>query len=223
VIRKWFKINRSHLRYSDVIHEIKPIKSGYRLVLTYNLCFTGGAIGSAGAGLQASAGLDRIITNWTTAYNEEIKKDVPELLAYKLEHQYTNANLSFNALKGHDREVVKHLEAVRKQTLSHVYLASLEKTVSGSCDEGRHYDRYYCYGDDDNDGHHAITEEHEVTIKLGPVFNLDGSKFAEDIRVDEHDIVQEGIFDDREPDDEDYEGFTGNAGAEAKHYYRDTV
>jgi hypothetical protein len=209
-----------------VVHEIKPIKSGYRLVLTYNLCYSGSAQGSASAAVEASVRLFRIISSWTAAYNEGKRKGIPEMLAYKLEHQYTNANLGFDALKGHDREVAKHLKAVCLQTGSHVYLADLEKMVLGGAEDEDHYDSYRrCYGGDSDseDGHHSITEVYETYLKLPHVVNLGGTKIAENIQISEDQIIQGDIFEDREPDEEDYEGFSGNAGASATHWYRDTV
>lgn len=217
-------INVSWSRYSDVFHEIKPIKSGYRLVLTYNLCFNDGAHGDASAGVTASERLSRLMSNWSAAYNGE-EDDVPELLTYKLEHQYTNANLSFSALKGHDREVAKHLKAACSETGSHFYLADLEKCVIGDVDDEYQSDDFYGYGDkDDSDGHHTIVDVHESNIELPRVVDLNGVKIAEGIRIDEEQLIPDDIFDeDREPDDEDYEGYTGNAGASATHFYRDTV
>lgn len=42
--------------------------------------------------------------------------------------------------------------------------------------------------------------------------------------VDENRIVQPDLYEsDREPDDEDFEGYTGNEGASATHWYRDAV
>lgn len=53
------------------------------------------------------------------------------------------------------------------------------------------------------------------------VVDLQGNVVAPNVGVDEDEhIVQRGYLGDREPDDEDYEGHTGNAGAQATHWYR---
>lgn len=52
--------------------------------------------------------------------------------------------------------------------------------------------------------------------------DLDGHVLGQEITIQEDDIVQEDPFE-RGPDDEDYEGYTGNVGASAPHWYRDTV
>lgn len=52
--------------------------------------------------------------------------------------------------------------------------------------------------------------------------DLDGHVLGQGITIQEDDDGQEDPFE-RDPDDEDYEGYTGNAGASATHWYRDTV
>lgn len=54
------------------------------------------------------------------------------------------------------------------------------------------------------------------------MIDLDDSLIARDISIEEEDIVQEEPFS-RDPDKEDFEGYTGNVGALATHFYHDTV
>lgn len=51
--------------------------------------------------------------------------------------------------------------------------------------------------------------------------HFDGSVFAEDVEFEVDDIVQLDPFDSREADDEYYEGYMGNYGAQATQWYRD--
>ena len=60
------------------------------------------------------------------------------------------------------------------------------------------------------------------SIELKRMIDLDGSLIARDISIEEDDIVQEEPFA-RDPDEEDFEDYTGNAGASATHFYHDTV
>jgi hypothetical protein len=55
------------------------------------------------------------------------------------------------------------------------------------------------------------------------VVDLNGVTVAEDYSINETDFVEDFPFDDRDPDDEDYSGFTGNEGVSATHWYRDSV
>lgn len=70
-------------------------------------------------------------------------------LAHLLEHQYTDASLCYDGLKGHDKQVVAHLQESCKQGVF-LYLATYDVTIAGGCElDGG-------YGDSD---FHAITEE----------------------------------------------------------------
>lgn len=141
------------------------------------------------------------------------KSDYGGSLAYLLEHQYTGANLSYNALKGHDLEVVSHLREVRSKYDFCLYLASLEIMVEGGCDESD-------YGDED---YHEIIHEVDREIYLKKVVDLDGVEVATDLAFDETTLIPEDPFKKIKPDDEDYSGYTGNEGVSTTHFYHRTV
>jgi hypothetical protein len=211
------------LRYSVVTRKGIPIKSGYRLSLSYSLRYTGGATGSVSAAIEESAKLRSLLASWLTLYKED---QDPAVFVYKLQHP-TKANLCYEELKGKDQKVVKHLEEACSDTSFHLYLAKLERIVEGSCeeDEEDYYDRYdhrpYGYRSDrDEDEHHEIIEVSETTITLDTVFDLHGIVVGKDIVIEEDEVIQEDLLlkdPDREPDEEDYE--EGTVG----HHYRDTV
>jgi len=58
---------------------------------------------------------------------------------------------------------------------------------------------------------------------LQKVVALDGTEVARDIFISKWEMLDPGIFDDRELDDEEYEGWTGNEGATTTHWYRSSV
>ncbi|KAK5123058.1 hypothetical protein LTR85_003254 [Meristemomyces frigidus] len=72
-------------------------------------------------------------------------------------------------------------------------------------------------------GHHTITDETDSSLQLKRVVDTEGVETMKDVNIEEECIIQEDPFEDRDPDEEAYEGFTGNAGASATHWYRDTV
>jgi hypothetical protein len=169
----------------------------------------------------------------------------PDELIYMLEHKYTNASLKLNALKGADLLKARFLKDVCAQTGFGFFLASLERMVAGSAEESDDdrrysyrryrpcgYRRHCCdYDDEDENGgdgyrggyFHTIEEEFERVLKLTRVVDLEGNEVGRDFNIEEENIVQEQPFEDRDPDQEDYQGYTGNAGASATHWYRDTV
>lgn len=140
---------------------------------------------------------------------------LPTYLAYLFKHQYTDASLSYDGLKGHDRQVAAHLREVCTEYGFCVYLANLERSVYGGCDE-----------DDDETnsaGFHDIIEECDKEASLKRVVDLDCSEVARDLEFDEETLIQKEPFEEVDPDDEDYSGFTGNEGVSTTHFYHRTV
>ena len=201
------------LRYADVEYAVRPIKSGFRLVLTYNLVQSASNVPiSPFSSCDATARLGALFRLW----NDHLLKkqsNPTRLMAYVLQHRYTEANLTLHHLKGQDRAKA---EIVREACANHgidFYLANLEYLKTGGC-EGSGYD-------DEDVGFHLIDEILCTETHLRAVFRLDGRKFAEEVTINESDIIQDDAFE-REPDDEDYNGFTGNEGVSATHFFRDS-
>lgn len=87
--------------YSDVSHEVLPVTSGYRWVLTYNL-----ALDSAQPRPSASL-LSQVNTQpLRQALNRWLAQDPTtrenEYFYHILDHDYTETSISLNALKEHD-------------------------------------------------------------------------------------------------------------------------
>ena len=127
------------------------------------------------------------------------------MLCYALEHQKTEASLCLHHLKGTDARVGKALYDASRKTDFTFLLANMEYVVEGECG-GAGY---------------GIEEELESTLKLTLVVEASGSKIAGGVPIDQEDLVQEDLFG-REPDEEDFEEYTGNAGPFATHWYRDS-
>ncbi|KAF2102572.1 hypothetical protein NA57DRAFT_10257, partial [Rhizodiscina lignyota] len=93
--------------YSDVKHEIKPVLTGYRLALTYNLAR------AAGSGERPSAKtIHKRNTEIQRAFEQWQDDDNEPLLVYILGNTYTNVSLSMRNLKGHDRAVCQYLQDI---------------------------------------------------------------------------------------------------------------
>ena len=171
-----------------------------------------------------------------------------------LHHKYTDANLRLDHLKGKDAYLARYLQTACLNQNFCFFLANLERTISGGCDEDTYdpYDHYggrrgYNWRNDDDDGgdddedddgsssrsdetgssgeelgeYHEISDIYKTSLALRTFYRADGQLLAKGISIKEVDIVQDGVFD-RNPDSEDYEGYTGNAGASATHTYRNS-
>ncbi|KAK3113278.1 hypothetical protein LTR53_009592 [Teratosphaeriaceae sp. CCFEE 6253] len=213
--------------YSDVRHEVKPVTDGYRLVLTYDLVqkASSGQIYGLDFGLRFPA-LQEAVAMWSRAADDD-GDESPAV--YALEHQYTDASISLQALKGDDLAKAQALQHFATDHDVVLFLASCEKEISGGAEESYHYGskrRRHGRGDDDgdsSDGYHEITEEFESSLKLTRVVDVHGMKLATGINITEEDFLQEEPYDGRDPTANHYTGHTGNAGASATHWYRDTV
>ena len=120
-------------RYADVMHEVRPVTSGYRLVVVYNLVQTSpGLIPSAARLSCEQRKLEKVLSAW----HQGVKKGngcAPAFLAYALDHEYTEASLNLDSLKGLDKVKADCLTQSCSQTDVGIYLASCEKMQSGSC------------------------------------------------------------------------------------------
>jgi hypothetical protein len=106
-------------------HEIKPIRSGYRLSLAYNLIQTGNAVLPVAP--KASAQLDTalsLVSSWPKSL---------ENIAFLLEHRYSPAELSFTKLHTADREVMELLQAVSSTFPLQIYIGISISFITACC------------------------------------------------------------------------------------------
>lgn len=195
-------------RYADVRHSVEPITSGNRLVLVYNLLqVSQGDLPSSSLLLEEKRRLGRVLAGWNRGMTEP-GADLPKVLLFQFEHEYTDYNLKFDSLKGLDKVKADYLRETCHPNNIGLYLSSMKRSIDGECQ-----------GDDE---YHVIEEVLEEKIELKRMIDLDGNVIAQDIWVDECDIVAEDPFE-RPYDHEDYEGYTGNAGPSTTQYFNDTV
>lgn len=191
--------------YSNVKHEILPVLSGHRLVLTYNLVAppTHLAYLSARALSAENGRLPRLLSEWTKYDDDSCDK-----IIYNLEHQYAEVSLSFGLLKGNDAIRARRLQEACKFTGLGVYLAHCERTAAGP-------------GEEDD---YLNETEADVEVMLRRVIDLQGTVTAKNVLDDvKNEFLQRDAWDDRLPDEEDTEGYQGNYGGDTTHTYYDTV
>ncbi|TVY39810.1 hypothetical protein LSUB1_G005264 [Lachnellula subtilissima] len=210
--------------FSDVTHEMKPVLSGRRLVLTYNLVHQ--ILGPKDLGANTNVAMSKLrllLLAWIKGLEED--DTFPSTQAFLFEHQYTDASLCYDGLKGHDRHVASHLREACNKLEFILYLANLDHTVTGGCD-GYDVDDGWGYGGGGGGGDggiHEITDEIERETSLKKVVELDGTQIAKELPFDEETFIQTDALADVDPDDKDYSGFTGNEGVSTTHFYHRTV
>jgi len=198
--------------YADCQHEIKPLKSGHRLCLTYNLTLaTSTSRGKKAIALPSSYDaaneIKALLDVWSNNENNE-------KIAIVLDHQYTEKSLSLDVLKGIDRAKADILfAATQEHYIAH--LALLTFWQSGTAEGGSY--SYYDYNDE---GDYEMDEIIDETLSVNHWSNRQGEKvqFGE-IILNESDVITEQELLARDPDEEEFEGYTGNAGMTLDRWY----
>ena len=201
--------------YADVNHSVAKVESGHRLVLTYNL------IRQASDSSLAASVLDDHTWNMNKVLSCWGEQDhVYEKLVYILEHEYSEANISLDQLKGKDQPRMRYLlQACQTQGFC-LFFAHLEYSQSGSIEEDE--DDYDWPNRGNGADFHEFIEEIESNWKLSTIFQCDGKQIAEGFDLEEEDLLQTVDFAGIDPDDEECDGYTGNEGCTATHFYHRT-
>ncbi|KAJ3867375.1 hypothetical protein EV359DRAFT_78625 [Lentinula novae-zelandiae] len=228
--------------YTDVQHEVKPITSGYRLALSYNLVHvTPGVPPPILPDMHSSImSLRRVLKKWRTYKYPDIE---PNIMCHILSHKYSPAGLStgFKVLKGKDSYLVAQLMPLAAEQEFFVGLANLTYHQTGTADgDGGYGDYYkrrrgygrYGYGrygyydsdcdDDDDEEVPGIDEVTDTTLIVENLFDMAGKKPAgsKKISLDLENLVQQDAFEDVEPDEDHYEGYMGNYSGEVEQCKR---
>jgi hypothetical protein len=210
--------------YADCEHEIRPLRKGYRLCLVYNLTLARSRKSISAP--RVSEHIERI----TPLLREWAADDSAEKLVITLEHKYTQDGLAWDALKGVDRVQAQVLDQAARRAGCRAYLALLTLWESGSAEySGGGYGyghRGRWYEDDDDEGPEDDGSEYE----MGEIFDssLTAKHWTDSqgqgLPVGELDVEEDELFDPellREIDpEEEFEGYTGNAGMTLQHWYR---
>ena len=198
--------------FTDCDHEIKPITSGYRVSLAYNLLQESGSQKLDQS--QISTHVDQmafLLKSMSSSFANRPK-------AVLLEHQYTPANFSLNSLKHHDRPRAELLlEAAKKAgyfaelgLVTHYQMGSLEG------DDYDYYDSYHRHSENSSDGTMGEVYEEYTHIEHwsnGEIPTLGNLKIGKD------DLITEFEVGEGDPIEEEEEGYTGNAGMSVEYWY----
>ena len=175
--------------YADCYHEVKPITSGYRLCLVYNLAITNRKKQPALAQqMKEIEGIDKAIQEWS--------QEAPEnpILTYLLEHSYSEQNLSLSNLKHGDFAKASVLlnAAEKSGCQAYLCLATYYRTSYGEV-ESYGYGRYSYNDDSDDDLDESDFEEYDVdeeSVYAHAFIAADGSKIdVKKLHLDEDELL----------------------------------
>ncbi|OCH94338.1 hypothetical protein OBBRIDRAFT_801332 [Obba rivulosa] len=199
--------------YTDVKHEVQKITSGYRLALSFNLIHTTDSLRPVlKAQTDKAERLRHILLSW-----KQTLDDAPPKILFLLDHKYSKANLRGSALE--------------EQHGFHLGLAIAECHVTATAEED--YDDYDDYDDYGWGGRRRcrenieMGEEIESHMTIGHLVDLQGHLIAKTLTWDDDNEViptnLEETLKDGDHDRQEYEGYTGNAGATIDRWYRAAV
>jgi hypothetical protein len=200
--------------YADCEHEVRPVTEGYRLSLVFNLCLRPGDTDTPRTAPDYDQQVDRLakrLAAW--------RQDGVEKLAWVLEHEYSEAGLSFDALKNRDAALARILAAAagRADCALHAAILHLEEWGAASYSGG--FDGWGWDGPDDDDLEMEEVEDYRQWLDgwVGP--DGDRPPFGEIELLSEERLPHDAL-DDAEPDEQRIEEATGNAGATVERTYR---
>ncbi len=220
--------------YADCFHEVKPVKSGYRVALTYNLILENPI--KQVIPVNATLG-ERDLMQALRDYfpDGECSADPdyrPSKCVYLLDHQYTQAGLSWRHLKNVDQLRATALKRAADQLNLDIYLTLADIQEIWNCEgdfddhRGRWRNRRYDY-DDDEGTVVAYSEESiqlidliEGNISLQHWLDRDGST----VNLDECSVYEDELgwtkpTDEFKPFQSEYEGWMGNYGNTLDRWY----
>jgi hypothetical protein len=225
--------------YADCEHEIRPVTEGFRLALVYNLTLEKSKHPiRAPRSSEHVVAIARLLGNWVTRHPaDDSQEDLPSKMAIVLDHGYSEAGLASDALKGTDRNKAAILFEAARQAGCDASLALVTKWESGSAEPrgdygyrrygyGRYgyrggYDNGDVDGGDVDGGDYAMSEVHEESLTAKNFLDSEGKQLdVGEIPLEDDEVVSEEPITLWDPDESDFEGYTGNAGMTLERWYR---
>ncbi|WP_200182830.1 2OG-Fe(II) oxygenase [Tomitella biformata] len=219
--------------YADRRHEVRPVRSGHRVTLTFNLLLDRHAATLAlGPTEQLAASLTEHFTSpATTTYGREL--GVPTRLAFLLDHEYTQAGLRGGRLKGADAKRVKLLRAAAEQAGCESVLAQAEiqetwQVRPGGGSWGDDWDNDWDDEPQDEDPEqHDLDGDYELDYLVVDEMTLswwttpDGPGAEKiQLRLDGEEVCMVTPTKSLTPYESEYEGYMGNYGHTVERWYR---
>lgn len=221
--------------YADRRHEVRPVRSGYRVALTFNVMLTAPvAARDAGPVEQAAQYLTEHFTSPATDKYGGRDLGEPTRLAFLLDHEYSQKGLAKQLFKGADADRVRVLQqaAERADCETVLALAEIKETwdtipAGGSWTRGSYYDDFEDLEDledleeDPDDEDYDLSDLIDDEIVLGWWVAPDGTGRQKiSLSLSQHEVCAVTPSQSLTPYHSEYEGFMGNYGNTVDRWYR---
>lgn len=197
--------------YADCQHEVKPVKEGHRVVLTFNVVLRQEA---TRVSAQHSPALLSALKRYFAADAGEMSTD--RLVIY-LDHQYSEKGLSWSLLKGADRARAEALRSAAETMDLSVYLALAEIHESWTATPGGEGGRRARYQSSEPEPDELIDDSTVLNHWVG---SDDAHKRLGELLVQDHQIDWTRETEDEDLVNSEYEGYMGNYGETLDYWYR---
>ena len=218
--------------YADCTHEVLPVTAGCRLVLVYNLLRQGaGTLPQPPSYVAETTGVASLLRQWSEGKRvgggmaggdaAPAPNNNPDKLVYPLEHAYTPAELSFQALKGADAAVAALLVDAAAQAGCdlHVALLTVQESESAEPTGYSSSGRWGRGGAADED--FEIGEIFDRSLLLSHRALPDGRAAGLGaIPFTDNEVSPADALQDMEPDEQYFQEATGNEGASFDRTYQ---
>jgi hypothetical protein len=207
--------------YADCLHEVLPVTAGYRLALIYNLVRLGpGRMPEPPDHAPREDAVAKLLRDWAEDRRPLDDESPRNKLVYPLDHAYTPAELSFQALKGADAGIAKVVAGAAEKAGCDVHLALVTVEESGSATYTGYSRRGRSRDEDEADDFEVV----EVAMRevIASHWREPGGALSPltEIPVEDDEFSPPEAFDDLEPDEEHFHEATGNEGASFERTYR---
>ncbi len=217
--------------YSDCRHQVKPVRSGYRVVLTYNLLLGAEtAISGVDPDPELVGGVARYLGEHFASSGG------PDRLVYLLDHEYTRRGLDRSRLKGVDAERATLLAAAADSAGCDAVLAlaNVHETWSAYESDGgwygrSRYGRWHDWDEEDDDldepggdggEEYDLQELIESQVTLDSWIDLrDGRMKKVGLSVGGDEVCASTPSGELEPYSSEFEGYMGNWGNTLDRWY----
>lgn len=213
--------------YADCRHEVRPVRSGHRIALTYHLLRRGEA--TERPQIRAAA-VEELVASVASHFSTPVPPRYgrgtpqrPDRLVYLLDHEYSQKSLGWDNLKNGDRlraaalrEVAGRLDCAVFLTLADVHqIWDCEDESYGYHRRGRRY-----LDDERGEGDHKLVDLIDEDVELRHWIDTDG-RVEPDLAVTP--TNQEICFTrpsvEMDPFESEYEGYMGNSGNTMERWY----
>lgn len=206
--------------YTDCEHELRPVRSGWRVALVYNLVLSKGRAPRVPDDRPTVAGLVKGLRAWAADVYSPVK------LVYPLTHRYSPAELAFATLKNEDAAVADVLAAAADEADCVLRLAMVSVVESGSAEPvwsprpGRRWG-YRRFEESEESEEYEVIEVHERSQTLGSWLRPDDTvESLGAIPYLDGEVSPPDALADEDPDEDHFHEATGNEGGSFERTYR---